>query len=65
MDFLEIDGTRLECRRVGPAPEEAPTIVFLHEGLGSVSTWRDFPDALVVFKQPVHQLREHAVAEIV
>lgn len=46
MDFLEIDGTRLECRRVGPAPEEAPTIVFLHEGLGSVSTWRDVPDAL-------------------
>jgi pimeloyl-ACP methyl ester carboxylesterase len=46
MDFLEIDGTRLECRRVGPGPEEAPTIVVLHEGLGSVSTWRDFPDAL-------------------
>lgn len=47
MDCLEIDGTRLECRRVGPRPDEAPTIVFLHEGLGSVSTWRDFPDALV------------------
>lgn len=46
MDFLEIDGARLECRQVGPRPEEAPTIVFLHEGLGSVSTWRDFPDAL-------------------
>lgn len=46
MNFLEIDGTRLECRRAGSAPDEAPTIVFLHEGLGSVSTWRDFPDAL-------------------
>lgn len=46
MDFLEIDGTRLECRWIGPAPAEAPTLVFLHEGLGSVSTWRDFPDAL-------------------
>jgi pimeloyl-ACP methyl ester carboxylesterase len=46
MEFLEIDGTRLECRQVGPGPEDAPTIVFLHEGLGSVSTWRDFPDAL-------------------
>jgi pimeloyl-ACP methyl ester carboxylesterase len=23
-----------------------PTIVFLHEGLGSVSQWRDFPDAV-------------------
>ncbi|HST57989.1 MAG TPA: alpha/beta hydrolase [Longimicrobium sp.] len=46
MEFLEIDGTRLECRRAGPGPDEAPTIVFLHEGLGAVSTWRDFPDAL-------------------
>lgn len=46
MDFLEIGGTRLECRWAGPAPDDAPTIVFLHEGLGSVSTWRDFPDAL-------------------
>jgi pimeloyl-ACP methyl ester carboxylesterase len=46
MERLEIDGTRLECRRAGPPPERAPTIVFLHEGLGSVSTWRDFPDAL-------------------
>jgi len=24
----------------------APTLVFLHEGLGSVSLWRDFPEAL-------------------
>lgn len=46
MDFLEIDGTRLEYRWIGPGPAEAPTIVFLHEGLGSASTWRDFPDAL-------------------
>ena len=46
MDFLQIEGTRLECRWIGPRPDEAPTIVFLHEGLGSVSTWRDFPDAL-------------------
>jgi pimeloyl-ACP methyl ester carboxylesterase len=45
-DFLRIDGRRLECRWIGPGPVEAPTLVFLHEGLGSVSTWRDFPDAL-------------------
>lgn len=45
-DFLRVDGVRLECRWIGPAPDQAPTIVFLHEGLGSVSTWRDFPDAL-------------------
>lgn len=36
-------GRRLECAWHGPPPDEAPTLVFLHEGLGSVSTWRDFP----------------------
>lgn len=46
MDFLHVGGTRLECRWIGPAADEAPTILFLHEGLGSASTWRDFPDAL-------------------
>jgi len=46
MDFLRIGGMRLECRWIGPPPDEAPTIVFLHEGLGSVTRWRDFPDAL-------------------
>jgi pimeloyl-ACP methyl ester carboxylesterase len=46
MDFMQIGGTRFECRWLGPRPDEAPTIVFLHEGLGSVSLWRDFPDAL-------------------
>lgn len=25
---------------------EAPTLVFLHEGLGSIGQWRDFPDKL-------------------
>ena len=46
--FLEIDGVRLEARWIGPPPEEAPTLVFLHEGLGSTSLWRDFPDRLAV-----------------
>ena len=27
----------------GPPPEEAPTLVFLHEGLGCVAQWREFP----------------------
>jgi pimeloyl-ACP methyl ester carboxylesterase len=40
---VEIGGVRLETRWIGPPPAEAPTIVFLHEGLGSVSLWRDFP----------------------
>jgi pimeloyl-ACP methyl ester carboxylesterase len=35
---------RLEYRWSGPPPAAAPTIVFLHEGLGSAGMWRDFPD---------------------
>ena len=31
----------------GPRPERAPTLVFLHDALGSVRLWRDFPDQLV------------------
>jgi pimeloyl-ACP methyl ester carboxylesterase len=44
--FLNAGGTRLEAVWHGPPPAEAPTLVFLHEGLGSVSHWRDFPEAL-------------------
>ncbi len=43
---LEIDGRRLETLCVGPAPERAPTLVLLHEGLGCVELWRDFPQKL-------------------
>lgn len=41
-----MDGVRLEAAWMGPGPDEAPTLVFLHEGLGSVSTWRGFPARL-------------------
>ena len=44
--FISIDGCRLQYQWHGPAATEAPTIVFLHEGLGSISRWRDFPAAL-------------------
>jgi pimeloyl-ACP methyl ester carboxylesterase len=43
---VEIGGVALEYRWVGQANEGTPTIVFLHEGLGSVSMWRDFPERL-------------------
>lgn len=36
------DGKRLEAVAYGPPPDEAPTIVVLHEGLGCVALWRDF-----------------------
>jgi pimeloyl-ACP methyl ester carboxylesterase len=34
---------RLETRWVGPVATAHPPVVFLHEGLGSVALWRDFP----------------------
>jgi pimeloyl-ACP methyl ester carboxylesterase len=44
--FLDLDPLRLEYRMIGPRPEAAPTIVMLHEGLGSVGLWGSFPDAV-------------------
>lgn len=44
--FLEVAGRRLEYRHLGPAPSEAPTLVLLHEGLGCVGLWGDFPERL-------------------
>ena len=43
MTELVAAGRRLEAEWHGLPPERAPTLVFLHEGLGSVSAWRDFP----------------------
>jgi len=40
---LVVGDARLEYRMIGPRPDAAPTIVMLHEGLGSVSTWGEFP----------------------
>src|SRR5262245_11887423 len=31
---------------IGPHPDTAPTIVMLHEGLGSVGLWGEFPDKI-------------------
>jgi pimeloyl-ACP methyl ester carboxylesterase len=36
-------GKVLEAQCFGPSPDDAPTIVLLHEGLGCVALWRDFP----------------------
>jgi pimeloyl-ACP methyl ester carboxylesterase len=40
--FVDVAGARLECLRVGKERSQPP-LVFLHEGLGSVALWRDFP----------------------
>ena len=44
--FIVADGKRLEAAAFGPPPDAAPTIVLLHEGLGCVALWRDFPEKL-------------------
>jgi len=40
---ITLDGRRIEAAWWGPGPEEAPSIVMLHEGLGCVALWRDVP----------------------
>jgi pimeloyl-ACP methyl ester carboxylesterase len=44
--ILRIGASDLEYRMIGPAPDHAPTIVMLHEGLGCAGLWGDFPDRL-------------------
>ncbi|MFI4961359.1 MAG: alpha/beta fold hydrolase [Hyphomicrobiales bacterium] len=44
--FLDIGSQHLEYRMIGPRPDAAPTLVLLHEGLGCVGLWGDFPDQL-------------------
>src|SRR5207344_230884 len=34
---------KLEVQRIAASGKGALTLVFLHEGLGSVAMWRDFP----------------------
>jgi pimeloyl-ACP methyl ester carboxylesterase len=40
---MRVDGVELECEEIAGAE---PALVFLHEGLGSVALWRDFPARL-------------------
>jgi pimeloyl-ACP methyl ester carboxylesterase len=44
MEAMLVDGVRLELQRIAaPAGRHRAPIVFLHEGLGSVAMWRDWP----------------------
>ena len=49
-DFIDIDWAgrpvRIEHRWLCAGRRDRPLMVFLHEGLGSVSMWRDFPARL-------------------
>jgi pimeloyl-ACP methyl ester carboxylesterase len=45
--FVTVQGRKLEVQKIPGANRDAPTLVFLHEGLGSVSMWREFPGKVV------------------
>jgi pimeloyl-ACP methyl ester carboxylesterase len=48
LDHVTAAGHRLRVARIGrpDAGDRAPTLVFLHEGLGSILHWRDVPQVL-------------------
>ena len=46
MPFLQVGGHRIEYERIIVARDDRPTLVLLHEGLGSMAMWRDFPGRL-------------------
>src|SRR6202521_1386568 len=43
---LTVAGKKIEAAWHGPAPEQAPTLVLLHEGLGSLAMWKELPQQL-------------------
>ncbi len=52
MDLININGGRLEVKHIAARPagvqgsESLAPLAFLHEGLGSVAMWRDWPEQL-------------------
>lgn len=44
--FFEIEGSALEYQLLVPSADDALSLVFLHEGLGCLAMWRDFPRRL-------------------
>ena len=44
MPHIKIGGRAIEVRMIPGAATGCPPVVFLHEGLGCVSLWREFPD---------------------
>ncbi len=65
-EFASIDWrgrtVHIEHQWIAPERSGAPLLVFLHEGLGSVAMWKDFPDRLcaeagvrgLVFSRPAY-----------
>jgi pimeloyl-ACP methyl ester carboxylesterase len=51
MPFVTAGGRRLEYAWFGARDDPARPIVMLHEGLGSLAQWKDFPEQLVAATQ--------------
>jgi pimeloyl-ACP methyl ester carboxylesterase len=47
MPFATAAGRSINYEWLGPDASGKPTLVFLHEGLGSIRQWRDFPAKVV------------------
>ncbi len=45
-EFLTVASKRLETLLIAARDQRSPTIVMLHEGLGSVALWKDFPQCM-------------------
>lgn len=66
-DFITIGDAEIEYRIWPAAVPQAPDTVMLHEGLGSVSQWRDFPARLatctrgrvIAYSRPGHGRSTH------
>jgi pimeloyl-ACP methyl ester carboxylesterase len=43
---MRVLGKELEVVWHGPKPADAPTLIFLHEGLGCIRMWQNFPERL-------------------
>jgi pimeloyl-ACP methyl ester carboxylesterase len=60
--FAEVCGHRLEYVDIPAHQVHRPPLIFMHEGLGSVTMWRDFPAAMaaatgcrtIVYSRPGH-----------
>ena len=50
-EFVELSGLQLFTRKLipegKPADKNSPVVIFLHEGLGSVNQWKDFPEKFI------------------
>ncbi|MGB9148765.1 MAG: alpha/beta hydrolase, partial [Burkholderiales bacterium] len=42
--FINVNGYLIDYIQYSSTKENAPTIVFLHEGLGCIALWKDFPE---------------------